>query len=68
MTRYVPIKETECASETQFDFFVDEREMLSDIKAILAEYYVATFTSDENALTVGFNNGQKFLVCVKAIR
>ena len=62
------MKETECAQLAQFDFFVDEREMLSDMKAIMAEYYVATFTSDESALTVGFTNGQKFLISVKAIQ
>ena len=68
MAKYVPIKEIDCAKDRQFDFFVDEREMLSDLKAIMAEYYVATFTLDESALTVGFSNGQKFRISVKTLR
>lgn len=44
---------------------VAEYELLCDIKALLSEYYPATFNADSNALNISFNNGQKFCVTVK---
>lgn len=68
MEDHILTTELDSAKDAEFDFFVGEREMLNDLKAMMREYYVATFTEDESALTVGFNNGQKFLVTVKAVR
>lgn len=44
---------------------VNEDEMLCDIKKLLSEYYVATFTADGASLNISFNNGQKFCISVK---
>ena len=67
MTNCVSIKETNSAQNENFDFFVTECDMLCDIKAILKDYYVATFTADESALIIGFTNGQKFRVNVTTV-
>lgn len=46
---------------------VYEEEMLCDIKKLLSEYYVATFSADGTSLNISFNNGQKFCVTVKDV-
>ena len=36
-----------------------------DIKYLLKEYYIATFSNDDGMLEVYFTNGQKFSIAVK---
>ena len=44
---------------------VDELSMLLDLKVLLKDYYLATFTSDERGLEIKFDNGQIFTITVK---
>lgn len=56
--RHIFVPELECVNK--FGFKVDTVDLLSDIKVLLKEYYLATFAEDGNALDIKFNNGQKF--------
>lgn len=47
------------------DYMVDEFSVLLDIKALLKDYYIATFTAKEKGLKIEFDNGQKFIISVK---
>lgn len=47
------------------DFRVDELSILLDIKALLKDYYTATFTENGKGLKIEFDNGQKFIINVK---
>ena len=40
---------------------------MSDLKVIMADYYVATFTVTGDALVLEFNNNQKFRITVKEV-
>ena len=51
-----------------FDYRVNASDLLLDLKVLLKEYYIATFTSDGNALLINFNNGQKFKLNVEVER
>lgn len=53
------LTETESAAG-DFNYKIDANDLLLDLKVLLKEYYIATFTSDGNALLINFNNGQKF--------
>lgn len=48
-------------------FRVDEKSLLLDFKALLKDYYAATFNNGEDGLCIVFDNGQKFLLSVKEI-
>ena len=50
------------------DYRVDELSVLLDIKALLKDYYIATFTAKEKELKIQFDNGQKFIINVKESR
>lgn len=54
----------ECESLEGLMWTVRESEMLCDIKALLSEYYIATFTADGMSLNISFNNGQSFRLTV----
>ncbi len=56
---------TEFESAEGLVWTVDEAELLCDIKKLLSEYYLATFSNDGTSLNISFNNGQKFSVIVK---
>lgn len=49
---------------TEFDWKTDSKSVLLDIKHLMKEYYVATFTDDGTALKLSFNNGQSFIISV----
>ena len=38
------------------------------MKALLKEFYIATFMEEENALFLQFNNGQRFKITIKEIK
>ena len=44
---------------------VDIKAILFDLKYLLKEYYIATFTEEGQTLLVEFNNGQKFEIIVR---
>lgn len=48
-------------------FTVDKLGLLMDIKALLKEYYIATFDENGSALEIAFNNGQKFTLTVQEV-
>ncbi len=42
------------------NYKIDKNDLLFDIKVLLKDYYLATFTENENKLKLCFNNGQVF--------
>lgn len=54
--------------EGQLDYTVDVFSLMLDMKALMSEYYVATFTQEADSLLIQFNNGQKFSVKVEEIK
>ena len=65
MSKRVVITETELAKESGLDFKVEPRDLIEDLKAILKEYYIVTFCGKADALSLKFNNGQKFKIIIK---
>lgn len=63
---HIFLTETESA-EGVLNFEIDASDLLLDIKVLLKEYYVATFTGDGSALVIKFNNGQKFKLNLEEI-
>ena len=57
----------EAAEEVGLDYEVDAESLLFDLKVLLREYYAATFTVEEDALKLRFNNGQKFILSIKEV-
>ena len=43
-----------------------EQDLLFDLKSLIKEYYVATFTESGENLKLSFENGQSFLISVKS--
>lgn len=48
----------------EFNWKTDSKSILSDIKALIQEYYFAAFTGDGQSLKLDFNNGQSFSISV----
>ena len=46
---------------------VEIEDLFLDLKVLLKEYYMGTFTNDGKGLTLNFTNGQKFLLSLKAV-
>ena len=61
------VTEKESAQEVGLTYKVEAEEILFDLKVLLREYYAATFTKDENALKLQFNNGQTFILSAKEV-
>lgn len=61
------LTELESAQEVGFNYKVDTKSVLLDIKALMREYYAATFTATEDALQLQFNNGQTFILSAKEV-
>ena len=40
-------------------------QVLADIRTLLKDYYLATFTTDEKGLKIKFDNDQTFTITVK---
>lgn len=57
-----------CESEEKIITKIDETGLLMDIKYLINEFYLATFTDTENTLDIAFNNGQKFRLAVNEIK
>ena len=51
--------DTEIA-DAEFQCKVTANDLLLDLKALMKEYYVATFSEDNGSLKIALNNGQKF--------
>lgn len=62
------LTEYESAKELGFNYKVDLKSVLLDIKALMREYYTATFTVEEDALKLQFNNGQTFILKAEEVR
>lgn len=58
----------ECENGQSIISTVDETGLLMDIKFLINEYYLATFSEKENALEIAFNNGQKFRLTANEIK
>ena len=61
------VMEKESAQEVGLTYKVEAEEILFDLKVLLRDYYAATFTKDENALKLQFNNGQTFILSAKEV-
>lgn len=61
------LPEYESAKELGFNYKVDSKSLLLDIKALMREYYAVTFTVAEDVLQLQFNNGQTFILSAKEV-
>ena len=64
---YECLTELESSKEIGFNYKVDAESILLDLKVLLRDYYTATFTKEENALKLQFNNGQTFILSAKEV-
>ena len=55
------------AQLSDLQYKVEIEDLFLDIKVLLKEYYMGTFTNDGKGLTLNFTNGQKFLLSLKAV-
>ena len=60
--RNLMLKELDEAKQIELDYKIDVHDLLIDLKILMKDYYVATFTETGNELIVAFNNGQKFKI------
>ena len=44
---------------------INAYDLLLDIKALVSEYYIATFSQEKDSLKISFNNGQRFKIEIK---
>lgn len=51
---------------TAANWKTSEQDLLFDLKCLIKEYYVATFTESGENLKLSFENGQSFLISVKS--
>ena len=51
---------------SEANWVTNEQDLLFDLKCLIKEYYVATFTESGKNLKLSFENGQSFLISVKA--
>lgn len=66
LDEYLMITEGEIAEETGLAYVIHSKDLLSDIKVLLKQYYTATFNEEGTALRLRFNNGQQFLFSITA--
>lgn len=64
--KHVMLAEMESGRECNLNFKVETDDLLHDIKFLLSEYYVATFTAEGTQLKISFNNVQSFLLKAQA--
>lgn len=67
MKKYRSTPDLESVKEANIKQFISSNDMLIDLKAILKNYYVATFNEEGNALKITFNNGQSFVISVTQV-
>lgn len=48
------------------NWITTEQDLLFDLKCLIKEYYVATFTDSGKTLKLSFENGQSFIISVKS--
>ena len=63
----VCLLKTETAN-VQFKYMVDIDSIILDLKAMIKEYYFATFSEEGNSLILKFSNGQKFRLSIDEIK
>lgn len=56
---HIFLPDTEIA-DAEFQCKVTANDLLLDLKVLMKEYYVATFSEDNGSLKIALNNGQKF--------
>ena len=55
------------AQLNDLQYQVEIEDLFLDLKVLLKEYYMVTFTNDGQGLTLNFTNGQKFILSLKAV-
>lgn len=58
----------ECENMQEIISTVDVTGLLMDIKFLVNEYYIATFSEAVDALCIALNNGQKFRLTAEEIK
>ena len=61
-------KNTEIGELTEFDYKIDKLDILLDIKFLISEFYVGTFSRNKHCLNFRFNNGQKFKLTLNEVK
>lgn len=56
---HIFVPDTEIA-DAEFQSKVTANDLLLDLKVLMKEYYIATFSEDNGSLKIALNNGQKF--------
>lgn len=56
---HIFLPDTEIA-DAEFQCKITAKDLLLDLKVLMKEYYVATFSDDNGSLKIALNNGQKF--------
>ena len=56
---HIFVPDTEIA-DAEFQCKVTANDLLLDLKVLMKEYYIATFSEDNDSLKIALNNGQKF--------
>ena len=56
---HIFLPDTEIA-DAEFQCKVTANDLLLDLKVLMKEYYIATFSEDNGSLKIALNNGQKF--------
>lgn len=56
---HIFVPDTEIA-DAEFQCKVTTNDLLLDLKVLMKEYYIATFSEDNGSLKIALNNGQKF--------
>ena len=46
---------------------IDKQDLLIDLKVLIKEFYLGTFTDDGKSLVLNFFNGQKFALKIEEI-
>lgn len=59
---HIFLPELECFNK--LDFTVEASDLLTDIKVLIKEYYLATMCDDGDSLAIKFNNGQSFKLSI----
>ena len=55
------------AASNEIKSKIDKQDLLIDLKVLMKEFYVATFTDNGQSLVISFDNGQKFALEIQEI-
>lgn len=68
VAEHICLKKTEVGKTEKFNYKVEENDLLMDVKFLINEYYVGTFSANKNSLLLKLNNGQKFKLSLTEVK